>query len=69
LNGEGALTKVRSLFKERLTLFDVTTNRKKGAYRLFRKESVFLVSSEEVSDDISFFLFSGARPGGQSTSC
>jgi hypothetical protein len=69
LNSEGAPTKVRSLFKERLTLFDVTTNRKKGAYRLFRKESVFLVSSEEVSDDISFFLFSEGRPGGQSTSC
>ena len=53
----GAPTKVCSPFKERSILFDVTVNRKKGAYRPFRKKGVFLVSSEEVSDDISFFLF------------
>jgi hypothetical protein len=69
LNVEGAPTKVCSLFKERSTLFDVTTNRKKGAYQQFRKESVFLVSSEEVSNDISFFVFSEGRRGGQSISC
>jgi hypothetical protein len=69
LNEEGAPTKVGLLYKERSILFDVTTNRKKGAYQLFRKESVFLVSSEEVSNDISFFVFSEGRLGDQSTSC
>jgi hypothetical protein len=69
LKVEGAPTKVCTLIEERPTLFDVITDRKKGAYRRFRKESVFLVSSEEVSDDISFFVFSEGRPRGQSTSC
>lgn len=42
-------------FKGRSILF-VNVNRKKGACLLFRKESLYMISSGEVSSDISFFI-------------
>jgi len=38
-------------------LLDVNGKRRKGACLLFRKEGGFLILVEEVSDDISFFIF------------
>jgi hypothetical protein len=42
-------------FKGRSTL-SANVNRKKGACLLFRKESLYMISSGEVSRDISFFI-------------
>jgi len=51
----GAPTQVTTPFKGRSTL-SVNANRKKGACLLFQKESLYIISSEEVSSDISFFI-------------
>jgi hypothetical protein len=41
---------------ERSLLFQINVERRKGAYLLIRKEGFSFVK-EEVSDDISFFVF------------
>jgi hypothetical protein len=55
LIGLGAPTQVTTPFMGRSTL-SVNENRKKGACLLFKKESLYMISSEEVSSDISFFI-------------
>ncbi len=55
---KGAPTEVNltgSILK-RYLLFELNEKRRKGAYLLFRKEGVSFVV-EEVSNDISFFVF------------
>jgi len=42
-------------FQGEVILF-VNVNRKKGACLLFKKKSLYMISSEEVSSDISFFI-------------
>jgi hypothetical protein len=46
-----------NLILERSLLSDLNAKRREGAYLLNRKEGVSFVSKEEVSDDISFFVF------------
>ena len=55
-DGKGAPTRV-NFIKERSLLFEYNAKGKKGAYLLIRKEGFCFVLKEEVSDDISFFVF------------
>jgi hypothetical protein len=56
--GKGAPTRVNFIyFKERFRLFVFNGKRRKGASLLFRPEGFSFVSEEEVSNDISFFVF------------
>ncbi|OGP94231.1 MAG: hypothetical protein A2157_14205 [Deltaproteobacteria bacterium RBG_16_47_11] len=52
--GKGAPT--RDHPEERSLLFQINVERRKGAYLLFKKEGFSFVM-EEVSNDISFFVF------------
>jgi len=54
--GKGAPTGV-NLNSERSLLSDLNAKRREGAYLLNRKEGFSFVLKEEVSDDISFFVF------------
>jgi hypothetical protein len=38
------------------SILSVNVNREKGACLLFKKEGLHMISSEEVSSDISFFI-------------
>jgi hypothetical protein len=40
-----------------ILLFDHNVKRRKGAYLLIKKEGFSFISEEEVSNDISFFVF------------
>jgi hypothetical protein len=44
-------------FLEKELLFEFNVKRRKGASLLFRQEGFSFVSEEEVSNDISFFVF------------
>jgi hypothetical protein len=47
----------------------VNAKRRKGAYQLSRKEGSILILQEEVSDDISFFVFRKELPDDPFLSC
>ena len=57
LREDGGANKSNDIQKRRL-LFECNAKKRKGAYLLIRKKVFFLFAlTEEVSDDISFFVF------------
>jgi hypothetical protein len=54
---EGGANKSEFYLRERSLLYECSAKGKKGAYLLIRKEGFSFVLKEEVSDDISFFVF------------